>query len=66
MFACPKMAQDSSSPPGMLGDDSSKSKSDNADDFSDSTGDTSAVSGKDLRMMVTLDWYNAKLGKEKR
>ena len=50
----------------MLGDDSSKSKSGNADDLSDSTGDTRGVSGKDLRMMVTLDWYNAKLGKEKR
>jgi hypothetical protein len=45
-------SKDSSSPPVVLGDDSTKSGSANADDDSSgSTGDTSGISGKDLRTL---------------
>ena len=44
-------SKDSSSPPAVLGDDSTKSGSTNADDSSGSTGDTSGISGKDLRTL---------------
>jgi hypothetical protein len=46
-------SKDSSSPPtAVLGDDSTKSGSANADDDSSgSTGDTSGISGKDLRTL---------------
>ena len=44
-------SKDTSSPPALLGDDSTKSGSANADDPSGSTGDTSGISGKDLRTL---------------
>ena len=44
-------SKDSSSPPAVLGDDSTKSGSTNADDSSGSTGDTSGISAKNLRSL---------------
>jgi hypothetical protein len=45
------MDEDKSSLPAVLGDDSPKSKSINADDSSGSTGDTSSISAKDLKSL---------------
>jgi hypothetical protein len=43
--------EDKSSLPTVLGDDSPKSKSTNADDSSGPTGDTSGISAKDLKSL---------------
>jgi hypothetical protein len=43
--------EDKSSLPAVLGDDSPKSKSTNADDSSGSTGDTNGISANDLKSL---------------
>ena len=43
--------EDKSSLPAVLGDNSPKSKSTNADDSSGSTGDTNGISAKDLKSL---------------
>jgi hypothetical protein len=45
------LSEDTSSSPAVLGDDSTKSGSSNADDSSGSTGDTSGISAKDLKSL---------------